>query len=80
MCKMPSVQRQYVRRIQDYGLATAHGLELTTEDKVRAAAIESLMCELRFSEGALRQSFGAAAEAVCRDAKSLIRADQMVSL
>lgn len=67
---------EYMRRIKDYGLATARGLELTVEDKARAFVIESLMCRLQFSESELRGAFGAAADAVCGDAKLLLASNQ----
>lgn len=66
----------YDRRIRDYGLATAKGVALTDDDKVRGAAIERLMCDLAFSGGALRRRFGAAAVPVAREAEALIEADE----
>jgi len=66
---------EYVRRIKDYGLATKRGFELTTEDRVRAYAIEALMCRLEFSESELRTRFGEAADTLCQDAKALLEAD-----
>lgn len=66
---------EYMRRIKDYGLATARGFELTAEDRVRAYAIEALMCRLQFSESELRSRFGDAADTLCQDAKTLLEAN-----
>lgn len=66
----------YDRRIRCYGLATAKGLSLGDDDKVRGAAIERLMCDLTFSAGSLRRKFGAAADPVIREAEALIETDE----
>jgi oxygen-independent coproporphyrinogen-3 oxidase len=66
----------YERRIRQYGLATAKGLLLTEDDKVRAAAIERLMCDLTFSVSSLRRKFGAAADAVVHEAEALVETDE----
>ncbi len=66
----------YDRRIRCYGLATAKGLALRDDDKVRGAAIERLMCDLTFSAGSLRRRFGAAADPVIREAEALIETDE----
>jgi oxygen-independent coproporphyrinogen-3 oxidase len=62
----------YARRIQAYGVATARGLALTGEDKVRGYVIERLMCDLTFSTADLIRKFGWAAEAVLDEARELI--------
>jgi oxygen-independent coproporphyrinogen-3 oxidase len=66
----------YMRRIKEYGLATARGYELTEVDRARAYAIEALMCRLQFSENELRSQFGPAAEALCQDARALMDSDE----
>lgn len=62
----------YERRIRAYGLGTAKGLALTGDDKVRAAVIERLMCDLTFSASSLRRTFGTAADPVVREAEALL--------
>jgi len=66
----------YERRIRSCGMATAKGLALTDEDRMRGYVIERLMCELAFSAVELRHRFGAAAAAVVEEAKTLIASDQ----
>lgn len=66
----------YERRIRAYGLATARGLALSSEDKVRGHVIERLMCDLTFSAADMRRKFGAAADAVVGEAEALIQADR----
>jgi oxygen-independent coproporphyrinogen-3 oxidase len=66
----------YDRRIRAYGLATAKGLALTRDDKVRAAVIGRLMCDLTFSAGWLEQRFGAAARPVIREAETVVGSDE----
>lgn len=66
----------YARRIRDYGLATARGIELSDEDRVRAHVIERLMCGLGFSAADLAQHFGAAAGPAVEDARALLGSDE----
>lgn len=66
----------YDRRIRAYGLATAKGLALSSEDKVRGHVIERLMCDLTFSAADVRRRFGQAADAVLREGEALIEADR----
>jgi oxygen-independent coproporphyrinogen-3 oxidase len=66
----------YERRIRDYGLATAKGIALTAQDRVRAHVIERLMCDLAFSADDLRSRFGAQADPAIADAQALIAADE----
>jgi oxygen-independent coproporphyrinogen-3 oxidase len=54
----------YERRIATDGLATARGIELTEEDRVRAYVIERLMCDFRLSARDLMATFGEAARPV----------------
>lgn len=48
----------YARAIRSGQLATARGFELTEDDRIRAAVIESLMCEFGFSLQELRAVHG----------------------
>jgi oxygen-independent coproporphyrinogen-3 oxidase len=65
----------YERRLRTYGLATAKGLALSIEDKVRGHVIERLMCDLTFSSADLRCKFGVAADATVGEAEALVAAD-----
>src|SRR5581483_1854967 len=66
----------YMRRVRDYGLATAKGIVLTGEDRLRAHVIERLMCDLVFSAGDVRSRFGALADPVIAEAQALIASDE----
>ena len=66
---------EYLRRIAKDGLAIARGLKLAPEDRMRAFAIERLMCEMSFSVSALEARFGTAARALAREAEALVAAD-----
>jgi len=65
----------YVGRVRAFGLATAKGFALGSEDRVRAHVIERLMCDLAFSAADLRRRFGALAEPVIGEARALLAAD-----
>lgn len=62
---------EYAHRIAEDGLATVRGFALADTDRVRAAAIEQLMCEFRLDAGRLKARFGAGAEAVLAEAAQL---------
>jgi len=66
----------YARRIDEDGLATAKGIELSSEDKARGYVIEQLMCELRFSVVDVREKCGASASDILRDADRILEADE----
>lgn len=66
----------YQNMVAHGGLATARGLALSEDDRVRAAVIERLMCDFQFSKSQLRARFGAAAEPVIEEADTLVAADQ----
>jgi oxygen-independent coproporphyrinogen-3 oxidase len=53
-----------VQRIDAGMLAGHRGHRFTPDDRLRARAIEMLMCDLRIELAALRDAFGAAAEAL----------------
>jgi oxygen-independent coproporphyrinogen-3 oxidase len=61
----------YTRRILEDGFATARGIALSEDDRVRRWIIEKLMCDFRFSgEEAIRR-FGTAAGVILAQAKKL---------
>ncbi|MGE0053073.1 MAG: oxygen-independent coproporphyrinogen III oxidase [Hyphomicrobium sp.] len=66
----------YQSLINEGGLAAVKGVQLSPDDRARAAVIERLMCGFNLSKRELRAQFGAAAEPVIADAELLIEADQ----
>jgi oxygen-independent coproporphyrinogen III oxidase len=66
----------YERRISEDGLATARGVVLTPDDRMRALVIERLMCDLSFPTTELRRRFGDAALPILQEADALIETDQ----
>lgn len=54
----------YIQRITAGGLAGSRGHMMAGEDRLRARAIERLMCEFQLDIGDLRAEFGAAASAL----------------
>lgn len=67
---------EYARRIADDGLATARGIALTDNDRMRGFVIERLMCDLAFPARELRQIYGNRSEDILREAQALLEADQ----
>jgi oxygen-independent coproporphyrinogen-3 oxidase len=63
---------QYQRRVQSGRFATVRGIALSDDDRMRAEAIERLMCDLSFSHRALRQRFGAAADHLADQARAVL--------
>lgn len=61
----------YRRRIEQGGLASERGVALTDDDRARAFAIETLLCELRFPARELRERFGAVGIAVAGEGARL---------
>jgi oxygen-independent coproporphyrinogen-3 oxidase len=57
----------WAERVLAGGLAGAKGHAFTIEDRLRARAIEMLMCEFRLDLGALREAFGEAVQAIGPD-------------
>ncbi len=55
---------EYVRAIQENGLAIARGIAFSDEDRMRGWVIERLMCDFRISTDELRRRFGGAATAI----------------
>ncbi len=66
---------EYGALIRRDGVATVRGVALTEDDRVRATAIERLMCSFDFSAADLANEFGAAAAPVIQEANDLIAAD-----
>jgi oxygen-independent coproporphyrinogen-3 oxidase len=69
-------RHEYLRRIAESGFATARGVILSDEDRVRAFVIEKIMCDLEFSRSALREKFGESAAGVIHEADELLTCDQ----
>jgi oxygen-independent coproporphyrinogen-3 oxidase len=68
--------RDYIGRIRACGLATAKGIELSVDDRVRAYVIERLMWDGSFSHSDVERRFGPAAGPVLSDAELLIQSDR----
>lgn len=66
----------YERRIGRRALATARGIALTQDDRMRSFVIERLMCDLVFPAGELNRIFGSAAKPILEEAQALIEADR----
>ncbi|MCP4780551.1 MAG: oxygen-independent coproporphyrinogen III oxidase [Hyphomicrobium sp.] len=66
----------YERRINEHGLATARGVALTPDDRMRAFVIERLMCDLLLPATELRRRYGQSAALILEEAAALIEADQ----
>lgn len=66
----------YARRIEQSGLATVKGIELSDDDKARGYVIERLMCDLRLSAADIRENCGASATEILRDADQLLELDE----
>lgn len=55
---------EYIRQVNEHGLATARGVALTQEDRMRRWVIERLMCDFAVPLEELMHRFGPPAEAV----------------
>jgi len=67
--------RQYERLVAERGIATARGIALSRDDRVRAYVIERLMCDFRLSSADLVSQFGDAARPVLEDVAAAVRRD-----
>ena len=65
----------YARMIKEHGLATARGVALTDDDRIRGFVIERLMCDLQLPAAELARRFGAAAAPLLEEAEALVNAD-----
>jgi oxygen-independent coproporphyrinogen-3 oxidase len=60
----------YQRMVGDGGLAAVRGIALTQEDRLRAYAIERIMCDFSFSFADVRRLFPDLAETIIAEARS----------
>ncbi len=67
---------EYQRRLRDGGLATARGIGLSNDDRVRAYVIERLMCDFTFNREEIKARFGSAAETVVAAAERVCAGDR----
>lgn len=82
--RFPQGYAQNAARVPDYHervgkrrLATARGIALSDDDRIRGHVIERLMCDLAFSGEALAAQFGAAAAApLIEEARLVVEADR----
>lgn len=63
---------EYIRCIRENGLATARGIRLSEDDRVRSHVIERLMCDLEFDGRELTAAFGSGAQPVLDDARAIV--------
>ena len=66
---------EYGRRVAAGELPVTRGVALAAEDRVRAYAIERLMCDFRLSGADLRQRFGGEAAEVLAEADAIVAED-----
>lgn len=66
---------EYEERIAATGFATARGVKLTDEDRVREYVIARLMCDFRYSESDVRKRFGELASRVILEGREMVEAD-----
>jgi len=64
----------YQRRVES-GLATVRGLAFSEEDRMRGWLIERLMCDFAFSSEQLIDRFGASADLLLQEARTLVADD-----
>ncbi len=67
-----ALTREYADMIAAGGLATVRGHAFGSDDLVRAAAIEQVMCDLAFSADGLHARFGRAADAMASIARRIV--------
>jgi oxygen-independent coproporphyrinogen-3 oxidase len=68
-------KRQYQAGVDADGISVAKGFLLGAEDRMRAAVIEKLMCELSLSYGEMQEAFGAQARPIVEEARQIARRD-----
>ena len=73
---------EYIKAVNESGLAVGRGVALSAEDRLRGWVIERLMCEFAVPLDELRQRFGSAAEPVLAEMRQVARhdGDGLVSL
>lgn len=62
---------EYERRVRGGSLATARGIALSDDDRLRAWTIERLMCDFGFSVSEATMRFGAAARTILAEAAAM---------
>lgn len=67
---------EYQRIVGEGGLCVAKGIALSDDDRVRASAIERIMCEFRLDLADLKNAFGRASHAVIVEAQLFAAADR----
>ena len=65
----------YLRHVDDEGLATVRGHAFTSDDRIRSYVIDRLMCDLSFEGEALRTRFGSDAEPLVELADMVVDSD-----
>lgn len=68
------VTATYQRAIREIGLASARGVILSDDDRIRGWIIERLMCDFGFSLRELFRSFGSGARAIATEAETMAAA------
>ncbi len=63
---------QYLRMITEGGLATQRGVEITETDRMRARAIEMVMCDFKLNKAELVRDFGPLAHTLDADIDEII--------
>ena len=63
---------QYLRMITEGGLATQRGVEITETDRMRARAIEMVMCDFKLNKAELVRDFGPLAHTLNADIDEII--------
>ena len=71
MSRTLTATADYQRQVSQSGIATARGIALTDEDRMRGWVIERLMCDFAFSRGELVRKFGKAADTIVGEAHRL---------
>lgn len=66
---------EYQRQVDLGRLPVVRGIELSTDDRIRARIIELLMCDFAFSFATIHHEFGGAAETVLDEAEYLANCD-----
>jgi len=67
---------EYIRNINEHGLAVAKGFAMSQEDQARALVINKLMCDLTFPAEDLRARYDGLADRLVGEAKSILAADE----
>jgi oxygen-independent coproporphyrinogen-3 oxidase len=67
---------EYLRRVEEGGLAVVRGYVLTEEDRARAWVIERIMCDFRFSFADLAARYPAFAAKIRAEAGGFVAADR----